>query len=133
MRAESNQEAASVKLLFKQALAILAFGSLMFFLISLLVVASYQIWYSGRIFPGISVQGIGVGGMTIRQAEAHLNKEMRLTPNGKIVLWHSDNRIEVEPAQIGIHLDTRSSAQSAFDFGRRGSIGAWLVENDCRR
>lgn len=99
----------------------------MFFLISLLVVASYQIWYSGRIFPGISVQGIGVGGMTIRQAEAHLNKEMRLTPNGKIVLWHSDNRIEVEPAQIGIHLDTRSSAQSAFDFGRRGSIGAWFA------
>lgn len=127
MQANYADKEFSLKQLLVQSLTVLFMGVFLFILISLLIIAAYQVWYAGRIFPGITINEIGVGGMTQEEATLYLNSNFQLTPSGKITLWYADTSIEVYPAQIGVSLDLPSSVKEAYIFGRSGSIGSWFA------
>jgi len=127
MQSSSPNEQVTFRQLLLQCLAVLVFGLFLFALIGSLLVGAYQIWYSGRIFPGIAVQGINIGGLTRLQAAQYLTENFRFSPSDTITLWYGENRVEVTPAQLGIRLDLATSVNDAYNFGRRGSIGSWFA------
>ena len=110
-----------------QCLAVLVLGAFLFLLAGSLLVSFYQIWYSGRIFPGIAIQGVSIGGLTRMQAAQYLSSHFELAPADSITLRYADNPVEVTPAQLGLSLDLVSSINDAYDYGRRGSAGAWFA------
>lgn len=127
MRTNDSPEDISFKRIFYKFLAVLFIGVLLFFLICILVIGVYQIWYADCIFPGIYIDNVGVGSLSQAQAENYLTANFHFTPSDKISLWYGDTKFEVYPEQIGIYLDSQTSVDEAFHFGRAGSIGSWFA------
>lgn len=82
----------------------------------------FNIMYWGRIFPGVSVAGINVSGMAIKDAEIKLNQAVTYPYNGKILLTDSDKLWVAAPVQMGMVFDPASTARKAFSLGRSDGL-----------
>ncbi|HPC05588.1 MAG TPA: VanW family protein [Anaerolineaceae bacterium] len=80
----------------------------------------YQVVYTGRIFPGVTVGGVSLGGLSIADAESKLNSTLTYPYTGRLVLQNGDQSWLVSPAQLGVILDSGSSARAAYQIGRNG-------------
>ncbi len=105
-----------------QMLIILATAGLS--LIGLLVSATllFQLWFAGRIFPGVSVAGVPVGGLTPTAAAQRLAQEWTFPQTGRILLQDKERVWLFTPQQLGLFLDAQASAEQAFRLGRSGSL-----------
>ena len=109
-----------------QALTALCIGISIFFFIVLASVTVFQLVYYGRIFPGVYVHDIYVGGLASDEVANHLEQNYQFTDSGYITLKYLDESISVEPERIGIHLDPVLSAEEAYKFGRSLPLKDWL-------
>ena len=104
-------------------LAILA-GFLIFAIALVGTFAATRLWYAGRIFPGVSVAGVDVGGLSPRAAGALLAERLTYPQHGKIVLKDGEQVWVASPAELGLALDPEASAQAAFEVGRADVLPA---------
>ena len=103
-------------------LTVLAAGIVLFFGIVFLWVIGYQLFYAGRIFPGVSVAGVDISGMSPQDAALKLSQTLSYPITGK-VLFQDGNKVWVaQPAQLGMVFDPSSSAQAAYQLGRSGGL-----------
>lgn len=109
-----------------QAIAAFAAGLIIFVGVVLLWVLGYQLTYAGRIFPGVSVAGVDVSGLSPDQAALKLSQTLSYPISGKVVLRDGDKVWMVTPAQLGMVFDASSSAQAAYRLGRTGGLLAAL-------
>ncbi len=109
---------------FEQALIALLMGLLMFCVSLALLVIGYQFLYAGRIFPGVTVGGIDVGGLKPSEADLRVNEGMQYPQHGKILLRDGERIWLASPAQLGLYLDPQTSATNAFEVGR----SEWMVD-----
>jgi vancomycin resistance protein YoaR len=107
--------------LFVQILLTLLIGSFFFVFFLFLASGIYQLAYSNRIFPGISVLGIDLGGLTPDEAEGVIAASFPYPENGTITLKYQDKSWEYTPAKLGLTLDPKASAQTAFNAGHEGT------------
>jgi vancomycin resistance protein YoaR len=105
-----------------QIILTLLAGSFLFFVFLLIGSGIYQIWFSGRIFPGVSMLDINLGGLTPQQAEGKIAASFAYPQKGSIIVKNSDKTWQYSPADLGLYLDPKASAQSAFNTGRDGSF-----------
>jgi len=98
-------------------------GGLMLFLgVILLWTIGFQLMYAGRIFPGVSVAGVDLSGLSPTDAATKLNQTLSYPYTGKIVLRDGGKVWVVTPAQMGMAFDASSSAQAAYQLGRSGGL-----------
>lgn len=97
-------------------------GLILFIFASLIWSLGYQLVYAGRIFPGVSVAGIDLSGMTPADASLKLNKELAFPYQGQILLRDGEKIWSASPAELGMVFDASASAQSAYKLGRSGGI-----------
>ncbi len=122
----------------EQALLSLFIGLLIFGLSLFVFIIGAQIWYAGRIFPGVKVAGIDVGGLRPQEAAQRISEGITFPQQGKILLRDGEQIWIATPAQMGMYLDPQTSARSAYQVGRSGWIlerlriqfYAWLSENN---
>ena len=97
-----------------------ALGTLAIVLLSGLVL--FEIVFSIRILPGVSVWGIDLGGQTIDQAtktiDARLASKFNATP---IEFADADQVFSVAPNDLGLRVDARATAQLALSAGRNNA------------
>lgn len=86
----------------------------------------FQLMYAGRIFPGVSIAGVDLSGLSPTEAALKLNQTLSYPYAGKIVLRDGDKVWVVTPAQVGMAFDASSSAQAAYQLGRSGGLFASL-------
>ncbi len=86
----------------------------------------FQLLYAGRIFPGVSVAGVDLSGLSPADAALKLNQTLSYPTTGKIVLRDADRVWVVTPAQMGMAFDASTSAQAAYQLGRSGGLFASL-------
>src|SRR5690606_18020297 len=81
--------------------------------------ALYRADHSGRVYTGVTVQGIDVGGMTTEEAAAALRDASAYSSAGVITLAdpRSGREWTFSPAELGIVVDTEATAGAAFDVG----------------
>jgi vancomycin resistance protein YoaR len=102
-------------------------GGLTLFLAAVIVwTLGFQLLYAGRIFPGVSVAGVDLSGLSPTDAAVKLNQSLSYPYTGKIILRDVDRVWEVTPAQMGMAFDASSSAQAAYRLGRSGGLFASL-------
>ncbi|MBW1813672.1 MAG: VanW family protein [Deltaproteobacteria bacterium] len=109
-----------------QALTALGLGSFIFISIIFLTLTIFQLTYNGKIFPGVSVGILDIGGLTIDEAEVRLTQSYLLSNSDSLTLKYLDESISVEVEQLGIRLDAASTAEEAFLFGRSFPFEKWL-------
>jgi vancomycin resistance protein YoaR len=102
-------------------------GGLMLFLgIVVVWVLGYQLVYAGRVFPGVSVAGVDLSGLSPQDAALKLNQNLSYPINGKVLFRYGDKAWVASPAQLGMVFDASSSAEAAYRLGRSGGLFAAL-------
>lgn len=74
------------------------------------------------ILPGVTVEGVRVGGLTVSEAQRRLAPRLLRAVDENIVLRHGLERIDLAPARAGLGVDVPSTLASAYAPGHRGSL-----------
>jgi len=100
-------------------------GLLLFLGLAATWVVAYQLIYAGRVFPGVSVAGVDLSGLSPDQAAVKLNQTLAYPLTGKVVLRDGEQAWVATPAQLGMVFDASASADAAYRLGRGpGLFGA---------
>jgi vancomycin resistance protein YoaR len=97
-------------------------GGLGLFVILLLAsLAAYGAAHAGEVFPGVSVGGVDLAGLTPQQASDKLARNLLYPQTGKIVFEDGGQIWVASPAELGLALDFEQNAASAYRLGRQGN------------
>ena len=107
---------------FPQVIAAFISGLTLFFVVIILWTLGYQLFYAGRIFPGVSVAGVEISGMTPSDAAVKLNQALSFSTTGKILFRDGEKAWVATPAELGMVFDPSSSAVTAYKLGRSGGL-----------
>src|SRR5512133_91308 len=102
---------------FEQAIISLFIGLLIFGLSLVAFVIGTQVWYAGRIIPGVRVAGIDVGGLQPKEAAQRIAAGVAYPDNGKILMKDGDKIWMAKPTELGLYLDPQASARKAYEVG----------------
>ncbi len=106
----------------KQILAALIGGVALFIGIVLMWTIIYQLSYAGRIFPGVSVAGVDLSGLSRAEAALKLSQTLSYATSGKILFRDGDKVWVASPVELGMVFDPTGSANAAYDHGRHGGL-----------
>jgi vancomycin resistance protein YoaR len=112
----------------EQVLLTLLMGFVLFFVLLVFVFAGFQVIYAGRIFPGVTVAGIEVGGLSQSSAAARISDKLSYPQTGKILLQSTVRTWSFSPVGLGLFLDPEASARKALEIGRSGSLPQRIEE-----
>ncbi|HEX2997290.1 MAG TPA: VanW family protein [Anaerolineales bacterium] len=108
-----------------QIVTALISGALLFLALIIVWTLGYQLFYAGRIFPGVSVAGVDLSGMRPSDAAVKLNQTLSYPITGKILFKSGEKAWVASPAELGMVFDPSSSAVAAYKLGRsRGLFGS---------
>lgn len=117
-----------------QTLAAFVGGFILFLAAILVWSLGYQLVYAGRIFPGVSVAGVDLSGMSPSEASVTLNQRLAFPYSGQILLRDGERIWATSPAELGMVFDASGSAQSAYKRGRSGGLfGSFADQMVARR
>jgi vancomycin resistance protein YoaR len=105
-----------------QILAVLTIGPLIFLLIIGLLTGGYQLLFTGRIFPGITMAGVDLTSMTPVQATTAISQRLTYPASGRVVFRHDEMIWVATPAELGMVFDAGTSIQRAYNVGRQGGL-----------
>jgi hypothetical protein len=105
-----------------QGLLALAGGLALFASLLLGLVIGFNLYFSGQIYPGISVAGVNLSGMRPEEAQALLAQQLTYPEEGRIVFQEGDQVWIARPMDIGLYLDPQTSAMVAYQMGRQGGL-----------
>jgi vancomycin resistance protein YoaR len=111
----------------QQILTIMVATLAAFFILLLLTVAIFEIAHIGRIYPGISIGGVNVGGMTREEAQTTLTEQLSFPITGKVIFTDRDQQWTFAPMDLGLLLNAPESVEQAYVVGR-GDVGTRLLE-----
>jgi vancomycin resistance protein YoaR len=111
-----------------QAILALCIGFGLLALLIALLPGIYAHIYAGRIFPGVSVGGVNLSGMSTEQAAQLLGTRLDYPQRGKIVFQEDTNRWTAKPAELGLTMDIQTTALAAYNLGRTGSLSARMAD-----
>ena len=103
-----------------QVILALVGGLVLFFVMLMLLAVGFDLYHTGKIYPGVWMGGINLSGLTTEQAAAVLSERLTYPETGKIVFRDGQKVWISRPADLGLSLDVHASAQSAYNLGRRG-------------
>jgi len=105
-----------------QVVAALVSGVTLFFVTIFMWTLAYQLIYAGRIFPGVSVAGVDLSGLTPSDAAVKLNQTLSYPISGTVLFRDGEKAWVASPAELGMVFDPSSSAVTAYDVGRSGGL-----------
>lgn len=121
-----------------QILVALIGGVALFFVLALAGMIAFDIAHAGKIYPGVSVAGVELSNLSPQQASSLLSERLNYPQSGRIVFKLDEKLWLAQPAELGLFLDTQTSAQAAYLLGRQGNpisrllakFRAWYVGAD---
>lgn len=105
-----------------QIVAAIISGATLFLILLLVWTLGFQLFYAGRIFPGVSVAGVDLSGLTRDEAAVKLNQTLSYPFTGKILFRDGEKAWVASPAELGMVFDPSSSAATAYQLGRSGGL-----------
>jgi hypothetical protein len=106
----------------QQSLAAFAGGLILFFGVVLVWMIAYQLAYAGRIFPGVSVAGVDLSGLSPNDAALKLNQTLSYPITGKVLFRDGEKVWVASPVELGMVFDPSASALAAYEHGRKGGL-----------
>ncbi len=95
---------------------------------------SYQYSHAGLIFPGITIAGIDVSGLTQAEASEKLWEHLTYPRQGRIAFQDNTTIWVATPAELGLVLDANHTALAAYQVGRSGNpVSQFFAQIDALR
>ncbi len=108
--------------LFIQILAAIVGGLVLFVTAVAALSSGYQLVFSDRVFPGITMAGVDLSSLTPEQASVALNQHLTYPKSGKIVFRDGNVLWVASPADLGMVFDAGTSVQRAYGLGRQAGV-----------
>ncbi len=90
--------------------------------------AGRQFWHTDRIFTGVQVAGVPVGGMSRAAALLHLSRETRNFPLPPVTVTLEDREWHLSSAQLAPQPELLTAVNRAYLLGRQAGIGENLSQ-----
>jgi vancomycin resistance protein YoaR len=84
--------------------------------------ALYASSHQGRVYQGVQVAGLDLGGLSPADARARLEEQFAEYAGSALIFTAGDQSFEVTPAQAGARLDSATTIEAAMNWGRQGSL-----------
>ncbi|HAE85638.1 MAG TPA: hypothetical protein DCG78_03920 [Anaerolineaceae bacterium] len=85
-------------------------------------VYAFESRHAETIYPGVSVAGVDLSGLTVEEAYQKLASVITYPEQGRILFIYGDSRWLYSPQQLGFSLDISRSTREAFAVGREGGL-----------
>lgn len=85
-----------------------------------LLVAIFNLYFINRVFPGVYIAGINIGGKKLQEAENILSNSIKFPE--KISLYSGDENFDIPLGSIAFTWDPTKTATSAYSYHRTGNI-----------
>jgi len=82
----------------------------------------FEIAYWNRIYPGVQMWGLDLGGMRPEEAALALEARFPYSSQPIVTLRDGDKTWTLRPRELGLELDAAAVARAAFALGRSGAI-----------
>lgn len=103
--------------------ATMAFLALFTFVLAGTVgLALYASTHTGRIYQGVSVGDLDLGGLTPETAATALDARFATYAQSPITLTAGDRTFQLTPAEAGAALDSEETVAAAMTWGRQGNL-----------
>jgi len=113
-------------------------GSVLVVLILGIFYGAFVTRFEDRVFPGVSIMGVPLSGLTISEAQSVLAEELQFGNTGVITLRDGDNIWQMTKEQLGVSVDLDATIAQAFAIGHDGDVfsnalnqaSAWFATRD---
>ena len=82
----------------------------------------YAASHQGRIYQGVHVAGLDLGGLSAADARARLDAHFAEYAGRPLTLTAGDQAFQITPAEAGARLDSAATIAAAMNWGRQGSL-----------
>ena len=89
-------------------------------LVAVGTIAAVEFQYDNRVYEGIQVDGIPLGGLALDGATAAIRDGLTPYPGGAITLRYGDRTWSLAASDLGVTVDVPITAAEAFAIGRQG-------------
>jgi vancomycin resistance protein YoaR len=96
-----------------------------FVLVGLLLVGGFSLVYAGKIYPGVTANGVYLGGLTSTEATAALERRIQEYRRELISIDYRDTTIRVNPDKIAADYDVSATIEQALLYGREQGGRRW--------
>jgi vancomycin resistance protein YoaR len=91
-------------------------------LLMLILPAAWQFWHANRIFTGVSVGGVPVGGLTRAEALARLQSELYAFPLPPVVVEYQGQQWPLQTAGAQADANLQAAVNQAYLLGRQSTL-----------
>lgn len=105
-----------------QILLALIGGLALFSILLVGVGIGFGVYYAGQVYPGVSVAGVNLSGLSPEEAQVLLMQHITYPDEGRIVFQEGDQVWMARPEELGLYLDPQTSAMIAYNTGRQGGL-----------
>ena len=119
---ETNKTTSNIGI---RALIIILSGLFIGLFLITLFIFGYNQFYFDKIYPGVTVNSISVGGMTPAEAEEKLQNEIPYPSDSKFLFTYADRHWGATLQELGLGIQYTDMVQKAWQIGR----GKGFTEN----
>ena len=87
----------------------------------MVLVVSFELVYSGKIYPGVAANGVYLGGLSQTEAEAKLSLATTAYSTAVLPITYNSSTVRIPLKQLSLSYDAKV-ATSAIQFGRTGGF-----------
>jgi len=121
---ESNQRRPSAYPAAKQLIFILGVGALIALIVLTGLLWNFERAHAQTIFPGVSVAGVDLSGLSLGQAVVEVNSRLTYGRSGQIQFHDGEKRWVYTPEALGFSYNPVEAVHDAFAVGRnKGLLG----------
>jgi vancomycin resistance protein YoaR len=96
--------------------------------LALVLYGSFQLAYVGKIYPGVSADGVYLGGLTKQQAVSRLADRVSDFSGHALPISYGDTILRIPVNSLQLSYDTNRAIDMAYNYGRQGSTTQHLAE-----
>jgi len=90
------------------------------FVLAGLFVLSFEVVYAGKIYPGVTADGVYLGSLSRADAISKLNDKTTQFSGQVVTISNGSANLRIPVASLEVSYDSASAAKQAFNFGRQG-------------
>jgi vancomycin resistance protein YoaR len=95
-------------------------------LVSAIALFAFRATYADKVYPAVAVGDVNVGGMTVDQAAATVERRAEAMEQGTVTFTYQGKTWSPTLSEIGASVDVDSSVDAAFELGRDDNAVARL-------
>jgi vancomycin resistance protein YoaR len=94
-------------------------------LLAIFLVGSFELVYAGKVFPGVSADGVYLGGASQTEATKRLKQKTTEFVGRVVTISHDGTNLRIPVSSLAVTYDTARATKQAYEYGRRGS---WVTK-----